>query len=140
MCIKSRISCIACGILLSVSVLQGCYSDFDLVKNGIVAVGSNLFLVVDSTRNELAINTTQPGVLIPTHRPYQGKPRTETEIVRYDKRSKVVTLLTKLEKPTPGTVIIEFRPKYIKVYDGDGEQPFTKHSRQPTRTPLKGPA
>ena len=118
------------ALLILGIVLHGCNGDLDLVKNGIVSVGNNLYLVVDSDWNELDVGTNQPGDLLPSHKTYRGKPRSEDEVVLFDKSTTAITSLEKLKKPVPGTVIIEFRSQYIKVHEGDGDREVTKHRRR----------
>ncbi len=117
--------------ILLLSFLAGCQSDYGFVKNGIIPIGDNLYLVVKTNENELIIRTSPQGAAIPTQKTWKGKLRTEEEIVRYDKQTKTVTLLTQMERPDSGTVVIIFRPKYVKVYEGDGDKSVHKHHRGP---------
>ena len=115
--------------IVLINFLASCQSDFGFVKNGVIPIGNHLYLVVTSNTNELIIGTSPPGALIPTEKTWKGKPRTEREIIRYDEQTGEITALSKMERPDSDTVVIVFRPKYVKVYEGDGDKLVHKHQR-----------
>jgi hypothetical protein len=116
-------------IILLISLLAGCFSEYGFVKNGIAPIGNSLYLVVTGTDNELVINTSTPGDLRLSQKTWKGKPRSEKEIISYNIHTKKITPLVKREKPAPGTVVIVFHPKYVKVYEGDMTKSSHKHRR-----------